>query len=331
MEENLKNIKPNPIPIPPPTSASVLPPRATAQFIILTDVPENISGSDLWNEFGGNGIVQKVSLDYQGSKRTGIVYFTNEVAAKKAYLDNFQNNKWKNHIIYSGNHSSPPSTTSSNTVALSSPSPSSSTSSTSTSTFVTATNNNPSNNSNNINDNSNNNNINNTAINSTSTLLRTNPDKNVEQTYFDVNSSFGQTGSVGNITENRLVAVRGDQLPHFFQDVLKNLGSILYNEQTNWKRNIIADYLFCQVLTEMLKPNVGIPIQLIRLQQQLKDTFGAQILVLPLRAFLRAYPEFFEVDKSGILVRAIKSELPPLDFDSGIQMGPTSTSSSYLF
>lgn len=217
-----------------PSPSFVAPARPTDHFIVINDVPESITGGDLWREFGGNGVVQKVSLDYQGTKRTGIVYFTSAEAATDYFLLHSEG-KWKGHLVY---HDA----------------------------------------------------------------------KRRQESAPVLLPSLASLPS----PETRMVTMRTEQLPHFYQDVLRGLCDFAFVQGDKWKRNVLPDYLFCQLLTELLKPQAGAPIPILQLKQQLVDAFGRPIHLQPFKAFLIAYSEFFDLDEGINLVRATRSELPSL-------------------
>ncbi|CAE7643081.1 unnamed protein product, partial [Symbiodinium microadriaticum] len=66
------------------------PPAAPSTFaskcLFISEIPDNVSGTQIWNDFGGQDIVQKVSIEFQGSKKTGMVVFTSVNAAKAALM-----------------------------------------------------------------------------------------------------------------------------------------------------------------------------------------------------------------------------------------------------
>jgi hypothetical protein len=221
-----------------PPAAFVTPARPTDHFIIINDVPDALTGGDLWREFGGAGIVQKVSLDFQATKRTAIIYFTSDEVATQSFQLH-STGKWKGCLVY-----------------------------------------------------------------------RRNVEKKAE-------SQLGidnlQPVASSNSTENRLVTLRSEQLPQFYQDVLRELCNFNFTETDTWKRCTLPDYLFCQLMTELLKPHAGVPLPTTKLKDTLRDTFRRTILLPPLKGLLRAYPEFFDVNDDASLVRATNSELPSLN------------------
>lgn len=236
---NVDQVQPKPIErvreIKPP-AVFVAPARPTDHFIVINDVPDALTGGDLWNEFGGAGIVQKVSLDFQGTKRTGIIYFTSDEVASKSFQLHSAG-KWKGRLVYR---------------------------------------------------------------------------QNVEKKANGL-AKIDHAEPVATSTENRLVTIRTEQLPHFYQDVLRELCNFTFAETDPWKRCTIPDYLFCQLMTEMLKPHPTVPLPITKLKDTLRDTFRRTILLPPLKALLRAYPEYFDVNDDVSLVRATSCELPPLN------------------
>jgi hypothetical protein len=227
-EERIREIK--------PSASFVAPARPTDHFIIISDVPETITGGDLWKEFGGNGVVQKVSLDYQGNKRTGIIYFISDEAAMSSFQLHSEG-KWKGRLV---RHCG----------------------------------------------------------------------KKQERHDLDLKPSAQPPTSTAPNTETRMVTSRAEQLPHFYQDVLRELCNFTFVQGDKWKRNVLPDYLFCQLLTEMLKPQSGAPIPILQLKQQLVDAFGRPIHLHPFKAFLIAYSEYFDLDEGINLVRASCPDLP---------------------
>lgn len=202
------------------------PTRCTEHYIKINNMSESVNGTHLWREFGGAGVVHKVSLEYQGCNHSAFIYFNSPDVATKSFQLH-ANGKWKNQLVFYL-HNKP--------VAIDNP-----------------------------------------------------------------------------VTETRLVTMRTDQLPHFFQEVLREMCNFRFLETDVWKRNVIPDYLFCQLMTEILKPHAGAPIQVNILRQQLADIFGRSILLPPLKAFFMAYPEYFDVNETISLVRATRSDLPSLE------------------
>ena len=120
--------------------------------------------------------------------------------------------------------------------------------------------------------------------------------------FFDESSDSGMT------------TLSGETLPKEVCDVMNTLCDTLYVPQRTWERNEVGDYLFCQVLTEILSTQFGGNfIQMTKLKQQLKRKFGGTIRIGPLKALVVAYPDYFEVDRSVTVVRSLHSVLQPMD------------------
>lgn len=58
--------------------------QTPTKCLFISNVPDDITGNQIWSEFGGEDIVEKVSVDFQGDQRTGVVWFTSVNAAKAA-------------------------------------------------------------------------------------------------------------------------------------------------------------------------------------------------------------------------------------------------------
>mmetsp|Transcript_7988 Transcript_7988/g.11909 ORF Transcript_7988/g.11909 Transcript_7988/m.11909 type:complete len:622 (+) Transcript_7988:148-2013(+) len=69
-------------------------PRIESRCLRMSDIPEDVSYSQLYTDFGGEDVVEKVSIDYQGSKRTGLVWFKSANGARAA-LQSPMLAKWK--------------------------------------------------------------------------------------------------------------------------------------------------------------------------------------------------------------------------------------------
>jgi hypothetical protein len=67
--------------------------------LFISNVPDDITGNEIWAEFGGEDIVEKVSVDYEGGQRTGVVWFTS-VNAAKAALNIPALVKWKDVLSF---------------------------------------------------------------------------------------------------------------------------------------------------------------------------------------------------------------------------------------
>jgi hypothetical protein len=67
--------------------------------LFISNVPDDITGNEIWAEFGGEDIVEKVSVDYQGDQRTGVIWFTS-INAAKAALNIPSLIKWKDVLSF---------------------------------------------------------------------------------------------------------------------------------------------------------------------------------------------------------------------------------------
>ena len=115
-------------------------------------------------------------------------------------------------------------------------------------------------------------------------------------------------------SDSGLTTLSGDMLPKEVCDVMNTLCDTFYVPQRTWERNEVGDYLFCQVLTDILSTQFGGNfIQLTKLKQHLKRKFGGTIRIGPLKALVVAYPDYFEVDRGVTVVRSLHSVLKPID------------------
>jgi len=73
--------------------------QAPTKCLFISNIPDEISGNQIWAEFGGENIVEKVSIDFQGNQRTGVVWFTS-VNAAKAALNIPSLIKWKDVLSF---------------------------------------------------------------------------------------------------------------------------------------------------------------------------------------------------------------------------------------
>eukprot|EP00602_Paraphysomonas_sp_CaronLab_P002842 CAMPEP_0185027992 /NCGR_PEP_ID=MMETSP1103-20130426/13391_1 /TAXON_ID=36769 /ORGANISM="Paraphysomonas bandaiensis, Strain Caron Lab Isolate" /LENGTH=853 /DNA_ID=CAMNT_0027562217 /DNA_START=142 /DNA_END=2703 /DNA_ORIENTATION=- len=79
--------------LPQPASQPNSQPESRCLFI--SDIPESVSGNQLWTDFGGQNVVEKVSIDFQGTKKTGMVWFRSSNIAR-ASLKSPMLAKWRN-------------------------------------------------------------------------------------------------------------------------------------------------------------------------------------------------------------------------------------------
>lgn len=85
---------------PPQTLYQVLTKQqAPTKCLFISNVPDDITGNQIWTEFGGEDIVERVSVDFQDEQRTGIVWFTS-VNAAKAALNIPALVKWKDVLSF---------------------------------------------------------------------------------------------------------------------------------------------------------------------------------------------------------------------------------------
>jgi hypothetical protein len=369
---------------------------AASNSVFISEIPDNVSGTQIWNDFGGQDIVQKVSIEFQGSKKTGVVVFTS-VNAARAALKSPALSAWR-HLLSFSEPSSALATGAKEESAMrtengaihgrrdgfesdsflsdsdalarmlvpnsgradgdsaqlirldSSHTTTAASSNTSTigssdDMFDDDANDDPKKSSPTNGE---------SADKPSSYVLPAPPGLEHERqtvayrrvapppintaaevitsenapTSADTMSpsllspAFSTPGGTPRLSfsffdesaEGGMTTLSGDTLPQTVCDVMSTLCDVLYVPQRKWDRNEVGDYLFCQILTEILSTQFGGNfIQMTKLKQQLKRKFGGTIRIVPLKALIVAYPEYFEVDRNVNVVRCLQATLPPMD------------------
>lgn len=396
---------------PPPTHPEPTPgsvpwsQQAPSNSVFISEIPEGVSGTQIWNDFGGQDIVQKVSIEFQGNKKTGVVVFTSINAARAAlkspalaawkHLLSFSEADEKSVEVSSGTVAdkageqgkqlgaigglqsnisagggSPETATDQSCSDLSKPGVpvdttnslddphnsiaicasteddpmfrvSVSASSDGGDTFPTDAFANLSSLSVSLTADpaappgledecttpggttrpplSSRRGFAAPAINTTAEVITAETQQSPSALLSPAMSTPGGTPRLSftffdESAEDKATTLSGETLPQSVNDVMSTLCDTLYVPQRPWERNELGDYLFCQVLTEILSTQFGGNfIQMTKLKQQLKRKFGGTIRIGPLKALIVAYPEYFEVDRSVNVVRSLHTVLSPID------------------